>query len=637
LLFGLALVAAPHLSHVPLWVLVSAAGTGCWAAALGRFRKPVPGPFSRTVLVLIALSAVYASFHTLTGRNAGVALLLLMVGLKLLETRTLRDLYVSVFLGYFLIATNFLYTQDILLALYMVAPVLLLTATLVSASDLGHTLGTVGTLRLSARILVYALPLAAIQFVLFPRVSGPLWGLPGDAYGSVTGLSDELTPGLISDLAESDAVAFRVQFAREPPAPDMRYWRGPVFWRTDGRRWTRLPLAGPPPEVHSSQPETHYTEMVEPNNRRWLFPLDLPVAAPTGTELTADFQLLTHERLRERSVYHLTSAIPDRTGSLTPERRHLALQIPTGINPRAQALAARWRDSDASPEAIVQTALDYFRQHPFVYTLQPPTLGTDAVDQFLFDTRRGYCEHFATAFTFLMRAAGIPARVVTGYQGGDYNPIGGYLIVRQRDAHAWSEVWLPSTGWTRVDPTATVAPERIDLGTEQFRQVVAGQGRIGFVTTAFWQRATAGIGLAWDAVDNGWNRWILAYGPRLQQDLFNSLGWTPASWKGPAAVLALATALSMAILALFAAPAHETPDNLVKLYQRFCTRLAKKGLARTLQEGPFDYARRVSLTLPHLAHSVLLITRIYVALRYGSSRSEAAYRRLDRLVRRFRP
>jgi transglutaminase-like putative cysteine protease len=632
-----ALVAAPLAAHVPLWVLAYALIAGVSGMATVVLRKPPPPAALRILSVLAALAGVYASFHTLTGRDAGASLLLILLGLKLLESRALRDLYVGVCLGYFLVATTFFYSQDILLCLYLVAPVLLLTATLICASDLGNRLGPAGALRSAARILLYALPLTVTQFLLFPRVPGPLWGLPADAFTGVTGLSEELAPGTVTRLSQSDAVAFRAEFSGEHPPSALLYWRGPVFWHTDGRRWTLATPPGPPPAVRSRQRPVPYAQMVEPNNRRWLFPLDLPAAAPPGVEMTSDFQLLAPQPIRQRARYALSAVIPDATAPPTPAQRSLALQIPAPANPKSLQLAARWRDAHGTPEAIVREALGYFRQQAFTYTLKPPALGADAVDQFLFETQRGYCEHFATAFTYLMRAAGVPSRVVTGYQGGTYNPLGGYVLVRQRDAHAWSEVWLPSSGWTRVDPTGAVAPQRIELGAEGFLDMAAGAAQTGLPTSAAWRRAAAHLRLIWDTVDSAWDRWILAYGPELQLDLFRDLGWTRVSWQGLTLVLALGLAGGLALIALFTAPLLQRSDALTALYERFCARLARKGLARFPHEGPLDYAQRVSLAAPEHARAVRLITRLYVALRYDRPWRQSGLRRLARLVGQFRP
>ncbi len=634
LLCALTTVVAPHAAHLPWWVTLFALVTGVWRSILGRYRKPLPRRLTRVLLVSVTLAAVYANFHTLTGRDAGVALLILMVGLKLLEVGARRDLYVAVFLGYFLAITNFLYSQTILMAIYMAVPVLLLTASLVSANDLRQVLGVAGAVRLAARMLLYAIPLACTQFLFFPRVTGPLWGLPTDAYRGLTGLSDELAPGQISRLSQSDAVAFRVEFTESTPSPAMLYWRGPVFWRTDGRRWTRSTPKGTPPPVDPSAPVIHYTVTIEPHEGRWLFPLELPVAAPRGTEITSDLQLLARNAVQQRSLYQLVSRLSHATGSLTPSERSLGLELPSGYNPRARQLGALWARTWVQPTAVVQEALAYFRRQSFVYTLESPRLGSNPVDEFLFDTRRGYCEHYATAFVVLMRAAGIPARVVTGYQGGTYNPLGGYLIVQERDAHAWSEVWFAGQGWVRVDPTAAVAPERIELGMERFQGVSA---RGSLPEMVFWQWAADNLRLGWDAVNNGWNHWILGYGPQLQRELFGSLGWPDVTWQGLTIALVLAMTLGLAVLVARFSPVRETPDPLGELYRQFCAKLARRGIPRSPNEGPLAYARRVGQTVPRHARMVQLIIRIYVALRYRCVQRPLWQRRLGRLVRAFRP
>lgn len=586
------------------------------------------------------------SYGNPLGRDPGIVMLIMMLGLKLLEMRSRRDVVVVVFMAYFLVITNFLYSQSVFMAVYMLAVVVAITATLVeqsrgAAAPRASARRWRANLRLAGVLLAQAMPLMAVLFVLFPRVAGPLWGLPRDAYAGMAGLSDSMAPGSINELVLSESVAFRAAFEGAAPSPEQRYWRGPVFWHTDERRWSAGGAgqdAPSPPQVEPRGPSIAYTVTLEPHNRRWVFALDLPAQAPQGVTLNDDFQLLAAAPVRTRQRFTLTSFPAYRMAGLGAEARARALQLPPGTNPRARALAAAWRESLREDAALVGEALHLFRHQPFVYTLTPPLLGEDVVDGFLFDTHRGFCEHFAASFVFLMRAAGVPARVVTGYLGGELNPVGDYLVVRQSDAHAWAEVWLERDGWVRVDPTAAVARERIELGISVAAQREGAPVRFRAPPEALataWRVLRNG----WDAVSNAWNQWVLDYTPQRQADLLERLGLGGLSWRGMALALGVACAVLLAVIAapmLLRRPAGADPARL--LYQRFCAKLARRGITRAPAEGPADFARRASALRPDAAAQIGLITGLYIRLRYGLADVSRA-RLLDSLhrhVRKFR-
>jgi protein-glutamine gamma-glutamyltransferase len=642
LLAVLGLVMAPQLPQLPPWLIAVAVAFGAWCYLITRRRLRAPALWLRILLSALLLTAVYTHYGTLLGRDAGAALLIAMLALKLMEIKEARDIYITVFLGYFLIIIGFLFTQSLWMAGYMLAVVTLLTAVL---NDLNCTrvAAFAVNLRFAAALLLRALPLAAVVFVLFPRISGPLWGLPKDAYDGMIGLGDEMVPGQISELIQSDAVAFRASFSGSIPPPRQRYWRGPILWETDGMGWRAgyledaLASSKPPPFVASGD-AVRYTVTLEPHNRRWLYALDLVASAPPETKISPDFLLLRPTPLRERLRYTVTS-YPDGVASrLSGFERRRALQLPANGNPRARALAQGWRQRLHDPAAIVQRALLMFRDKPFVYTLHPPLIDKDFVDNFLFNSRKGFCEHYAASFTFLMRAAGIPARVVTGYQGGELNPIGNYLIVRQRDAHAWSEVWLDGHGWTRVDPTAAVAPERIDLSIDNGLQPIGDAVRFEIPQaawlTALWRETLFG----WDALNNKWNQWVLSYGAERQADLLGWLNVGGLSWQSTAILLLAALgALLVGIVILALKRERQAEDAIVRAYQDFCRKLTRRGLSRWSYEGPGDFAARIAAQRPDLAGQVHYIVRLYTALRYEAYRAPPALDMLRRAVRRFRP
>jgi transglutaminase-like putative cysteine protease len=349
-----------------------------------------------------------------------------------------------------------------------------------------------------------------ILFVFFPRVQGPLWGLPQDAYSGTSGLSNTMTPGSISQLILSDAVAFRVKFEGTIPKPNQLYWRGPVFWYFNGKNW--LPGNKTPRnffKYERLEKRVQYTVTLEPHNNHWLFVLDMPAMLPPESTGSNDYQVLSRTPVRSRMRYKMASYLSHKVG-LDADEKELsrALQLPpdtnSGGNKRARALAESWRQDINSDEAIMRKALSMFRNQKFYYTLLPPLLGDNQVDEFLFDTLQGFCEHYSSSFVFLMRSAGIPARVVTGYLGGKINSVGNYMIVRQSDAHAWAEVWLKDRGWVRVDPTASVSPERLNSGIAAavpYSDQLPMMARTEFE----WLRT---MRMSMDAMANNWNQWV---------------------------------------------------------------------------------------------------------------------------------
>jgi transglutaminase-like putative cysteine protease len=496
-------------------------------------------------------------------------------------------------------------------------------------------------LRLAAVLLAQALPIMLVLFVFFPRVAGPLWGLPKDAYAGMTGLSDSMSPGAISSLAQSEATAFRVEFFGPAPAAELRYWRGPVLWHTDGRTWSPGRIGSysrrQPETVQNRGEALRYAVTLEGHDKPWLLALDLPAQISVRALYTVDFQWLSYRPVRERIRYEATSWPHYHTGPLEPQLRKAALQLPADASPRARSLARDWRARADNDRAVVQQALAYFHAQPFVYTLQPPRLGEDPVDDFLFGTRRGFCEHYAAAFVVLMRSAGIPARVVTGYLGGEYNPVGDYWLIRQADAHAWAEVWLADAGWLRVDPTAAVAPERIEQSLDQDLQATGAPARFRLTETGLLLSSWRRLQFAMDAVNNHWNLWVLSYGPQRQLEMLAALGFKQASWRSMALMLLLLTGALLLLIALWMLVKPPRPsDPLVQAWQRFCARLARLGTRRRANEGPRDFARRATAAHPELAAQVRSITELYIRLRYGRPlQGSHGIQQLQQRVRRF--
>ena len=635
LLVGLAMLAAPHAQRLPWWLDGLVVTLAAWRVYLGHARLPLPGRWLLIFVVVGATAGVYFNYRTIFGRDAGVALLVVMLALKLLESRVLRDAMLLTFLSYFLVITNFLYSQTIATALYMVACIWVITATMIGLQHTRNEPPFRVHLRTAGVLLAQCTPLMLVLFLLFPRVSGPLWGLPQDAYTGMSGLSDTMTPGSFSTLILSDAVAFRVKFDSTIPAPKFLYWRGPVMWDFDGRTWTAPRALYGTPEFTTNSPPVSYEVTLEPHSKRWLFALDIPGKVPPRAQASADFQLLALEPVNNRIRYGMVSFLEFNFG-IAENRMALrrALALPDGRNPRTIELARKLRGEYAEDRALMLAALAMFRNQRFFYTLTPPVLlGNDPMDEFLFETRSGFCEHFSSAFAVLMRAAGIPARIVTGYQGGELNQLGNYFIVRQADAHAWTEVWLRGVGWVRVDPTAAVSPLRVESGLSA---AVPRTDLLPLLARTDFE-ALRQLRLTWDLMSNTWNQWVLGYTPERQRLLLSRVGIDDATWRTLAIVLFCATSfivlvLSVLMLRQFKARVRD-PARIA--YLRFCEKLRRKGLPRHPAEGPLDYARRLQAERPDLAVAVATISQLYVRLRYGAEHGADALEQLRRQVREF--
>jgi len=641
LMATLILVVLPHMPRLPVWVPIAFAVLLGRRYLMTRDRLTLPSTWMQFALTLLILLGLSLSYSRWLGRDASIALLVLLCGLKLLEMKNQRDALLLCFLSYFLIITHFLYSQSIPTALYMSVVMVVTTATLISLSDSNNSLKTRQRLRLSATLLMQALPVMLVLFILFPRVAGPFWTLPKSSHSAVTGLSNSLSLGNVSQLSRSDEIAFRVKFKGAIPPPDELYWRGPVLWWTNGRDWKtgfKQNRAIAQRNLQVTDQPYDYSITLEPHNERWLFALDLPIDTPPQAFMNSDYQLLAHKPIRQRLRYQLRSYTHYRAYALTVSQYRLSLRLPKGQHPRTRALANQWQQENSEPAAIVQRALQYFNQAPFVYTYTPPLLLNDPVDEFLFKTRRGFCEHYAVAFTVLMRAAGIPARIVTGYLGGQINPIGNYLIVRQRDAHAWSEVWLQDKGWVRIDPTSAVAPERVEQGIDT--ALPSEFNPFGFETN--WHRDSTPVKMweqihnTWDAINNGWNQWVLGYNPAQQRQLLSQIGLEDIHWRDMAILLIIIISFFLLSYAawMFLRPHYVRQDKAQQIYQRFCKKLARHGFPRHPSEGPLDYATRLSTARPDLATDIQQVIALYVQIRYRSQVQTLP--QLLRAVRHFR-
>jgi len=628
LLLSILMVIAPHADHLPPWVSALCIVLLVWRSYLAWSGNPLPKRWLLIVITLTSLSGILIDFHTLFGREVGVALLMLLATLKLMELRTRRDAMALIFLSCFILITNFLYSQSLLTALYMIATLLVIVTSWVHLHAPGIAIKP--RLRVAAVLLLQAIPLTLILFILFPRVPGPLWGLPQDAFAR-SGLDDTMSPGSVGRLALSDAVAFRVSYQGKPPPRAQMYWRGPVLWDFDGHTWTPgRTTQGIAPQFSATGLMTEYSVTLEPHNKHWLFALDMPDNISVPARLTDDFQILSREPVNERLRYEARSHLTFHA-NLQESQAQLqrALQLPQTLNPRARQLAASWRADD--DHAVVRHALSYFNQQNFYYTLEPPPLGRNSMDEFLFSTRQGFCEHYAASFVFLMRAARIPARVVTGYQGGEYNAYGNYYIVRQSDAHAWAEVWLTGQGWVRVDPTAVIAPERVERGLSA---ALTDSAALPFMSRnpPLWLRD---LRLNWDALANQWNQRVLGYDSERQFAYLSRLGMESASLQ-----VIYMTAGVVLVIALFALYMlrhlfKREQDKTQAVWLKLCRKLARSGLPRAPHEGPWDYATRVAAARPELADNIEDLAARYLTLRYGTVSDPRTQEEFIRRAKKF--
>ncbi|MCV6638606.1 DUF3488 and transglutaminase-like domain-containing protein [Candidatus Albibeggiatoa sp. nov. NOAA] len=642
LLLSLVLVILPHVRHLAVWITPAFVALIVWRYYLTKNQQPLPSPTLRFLIAVMAFGGVYLSYQTIFGRDAGVSLLIILIGLKLLEMHNLRDALLVCFLSYFLIITNFLYSQSIPTALYMTVVMVVITATLISLNDQNQTIKIKPKLKLASTILIQAIPIMLVLFILFPRIAGPFWSLPKDAHSGRTGFSDSMTMGNISELSQSDEIAFRVKFDGEMPLQSQLYWRGPVLWWTDGRKWTALYRHAQISNRQSMPFEReglpyNYTVTLEPHNKQWLFALDIPEQAPAQlSRMTPDYQMLAKYPVQQLVRYDVNSYVDYKATAINSQQYQIALRLPEYEHPQARELAQSWRQQFRDEEQIIQQALQYFNQEPFYYTLSPPLLIDDTVDEFLFQTRQGFCEHYAAAFVVLMRAAAIPARVVTGYQGGEMNPLGDYLIVRQRDAHAWAEVWLDDKGWVRIDPTAAVAPERVEQGIDtalpqEYSPLLGMELSANSNIVQAWQQMQR----VWDAMNNGWNQWVLGYGPERQQQLLKMLGFGYVHWKQMVIVLVSSVASLLLIIALwmYFSPKHKY-DEVQKWYLKFCRKVAARyGVKRLPYEGAQDFAERIKHIELKNVKKIEKITCLYLEIRYNAQPSQLS--QFKQAIRQF--
>ncbi len=599
-------IVMPQVSHLPVWCSVVTACILLWRGWIALNGRALPNRWWLLALLFITLGATFLSHRTLLGRDAGVTLIVVLLALKTLELRAKRDALVIFFLGFFAMLTSFFQSQSLLTAASMLLALLgLLTALINAHRPVGQpSLHDSGLL--AAKMTLLGAPIMLALFMLFPRFA-PLWGMPGDDLIGRSGLSGTMKVGAIAQLVLDDRVAMRVRFEGKPPPQSSLYFRGPVLSRFDGTEWTAIdsnfgatPLPGPGDLKVSGSP-VHYETTLEPGNRYWLMTLDATPRAPDlsstrRVRMTADLQWMSIGPISDLLRYRAESYPEFRYGLTSPEggpRLDLGvyLRLPPQFNPRTLALAEQLRSQvpDQSAESIVQAALQRLRSGGYRYTLEPGVTGRDSADEFWFDTKAGFCEHIASAFVILMRGAGVPARVITGFQGGEMNSVDGYWTVRNADAHAWAEVWLADRGWVRIDPTASVAPARIG----QLQRLRAPDGVVAGALSAFSPTLLAQLRANWEAINNRWNQWVLNYTQSSQLDLLRRLGFENPNWQDLGKVLAGLLTISALAGASWAAWERAQHDPWQRLLTQARRRLEQMGVKTPPQAPPREMANLV--------------------------------------------
>lgn len=633
-MFALGIALLSHLSTLPVWILLLIASIALWRVVIELHVWRLPPSWVRIPIALVVIAAVVVTFRTLNGLEAGTALLSALAGVKLLETRGTRDCTMLLLIGYVLLFSALLYDQSLLRLPYIIVAAWILTAALLRLHQSDGRMRVRTALRTTAKMVLQALPVAFLLFLFFPRLQGQFWSLP-TRNSAATGLNDEMSPGDIAELTISTNPAFRVKFNGSAPPQSERYWRGPVLHEFDGRRWSREPMrALPSQEVVGEGTLYSYRLTLEPTQRPWVFALDVPTTQPDQTLRLFDLQLVSRRPITSLTSFELQSHTQFRVGTSLPRTmRILDTALPGKGNPKTREYAVELLEKSGSEEAFVSAVLAKFRNESFFYTLTPPVLGEDSVDEFLFDTRKGFCEHYASAFTALMRAAGIPSRVVTGYQGGEFNTVGEYLLVRQSDAHAWSEIWLDGRGWVRVDPTAAVAPQRIERNLDSaISSEESVPGRF-LRSSAFLTRARQ----SWDAINNFWNDRVVQYNELQQRSLMALLGIRDATWRDLGLAFGASLAIFFVALTLYLGWQYRPRqrDPVARVYDKLCRKLARLHVIREDHEGPVHYLRRAAEVRPELSEKLLQAEGLYTGLRYGPKPGDDDLEQLKKLVRKL--
>ncbi|WP_028581078.1 transglutaminase family protein [Desulfogranum japonicum] len=641
ILYTVILCTLPHLINIS--VIATLICICMWGYHLGSLYKgwPIPGLKVRTVLGTILFIMAVLTHEGLTV-EAFVALLTLMIALKLFELKKLQDGVIAVILCYFIIVSGMFFNDSIIATFYILFTVLFNTAVLIHIQYPELQLSP--AFSLSFQLALRAFPFMIILFLVFPRIQTGFWGRP-ELLQNKTGFSDTISLGTVASLAQSDKVAFRVTFTSDPPPQDQLYWRGIVLWNFDGQTWKRGNRSrGAASQFQKGTRKIRYNVTLEPHNQQWLFGIDLPTQLQASWSwLRDDHSLYRRRPVSSRFNYTVESYLGARSQARSPNI-DLALSLPSTGNPRARDLARQWSQVAGSRMEIVEKAIQFFKTQNIVYTLKPGAIPVsmqgDPIDYFLFSSRSGFCEHFATSLAFLLRAADVPARLVGGYLGGAKNPMGDYWIIRQSDAHAWVEVLNDENIWQRVDPTTIVAPERANLSAEQAIQddtQASWLSRLGFHEVPQW---FTGVRNMWDFANNKWNMWVMEYSISSQRSLFSKIGINISLNKGIVQIVFIAAVLLGATFFLnlvFLRPKKQEQDKVSQYWSTFCTKMQRAGVGRLPSQGPILFLEKIKKQRQDLYDQAAPIVHLYIKLRFSGQYNDDDLAHFRSMTTNFRP
>lgn len=513
----------PLFFHLPIWVATTWLVALVWRIQIQRRRWKHPNAIVKIAMAGLCVGLTYATYSGINGVEPMVGFLVCSFVLKLIEMKTSKDALIVLFIGFIAVAAQFLFAQTIFAAIVAIGScVVLLTAWQAALRTRERSIPQ--HLKYGAELLIQAAPFMVLFFVFLPRL-GPLWSVPFPKTAGTTGFSDSLTLGDIGELVQSPETAFRAEFEGAVPHNRDLYWRGLVLNHFDGRSWraeTLDEIQGGMREALVASSVFKYSVIMEPHDQRWLFSLGIPVSAKSNNLPIRlfDGHVLNAKNVISQKTQYDVRAVPQDIYQFQPlseaEKAYLTF-LPEGVNPKSLELVNKWRAEGKSPAQILASILELF-SNEFYYTLRPGNYGRHAIDEFLFSNKRGFCEHYSSSFTFLMRAAGVPSRIVLGYQGGTMNVEEKYIQVRQSDAHAWAEVWMDGR-WLRVDPTSAVSPERIEQGVAE----ALSEEERKLVEPGFWNSPLArALYQRWDAMGYSWNKWVLNFDDSKQKDLLST-------------------------------------------------------------------------------------------------------------------
>jgi len=639
ILISLVLAYIPHAFWLPVWISIYCLGLWLLFLILHQAGWKTPGRFHRYLLIIVALVMLITLLGKPVGKQGGISLLALMLAIKPMEMKSSRDQVLTLFLGMFFLFTTVLFSQNFLLGIYLLLVYWFYLTGLFCVHHSGVT--TPEMFRRTGIIILQGLPLAIILFLVFPRLPGSLVGFAEQNQSAVSGISDRMNPGSISNLAMSNQVVFRAEFPKNVPVANKRYWRVLVLRKYNGNAWTQGKDFSPHSvELVSKSDPAQYTVMLEPKDNNYLPALDMPITTPARAKMHPGFVLRRKKERVERKIkYKMRSALACNSSGISRLQKEYLLHVIPSRNPRTKKLCRSFANKTDNKRELIRRILNYFESREFTYTLQPERLTRQhSIDDFLFNTREGFCEHYAQATAWMLRVLDIPSRIVAGYQGGKHNPMGDYLIIRSSHAHAWVEAWIEPRGWTRIDPTGYVAPERIDTGVSATNISGSGSRGSGRGDHGWLGGPWLRIRLFWDSLNYQWYTWVVNYSSSKQRDLFSK--FNPGKAKNALTNVFLISLgvvlLFLVCLACFLIRSRDKSVDLpLKIYQKFLHKLSKLNIPVYKNQGPRDLAKHAAYHLPELEGQIRYITEMYIQLRYAETQPREKTKEFQKAVNRF--